>query len=234
MSHSRSGRYFSRAVWKSVLVSRSRRCLYNGVVLPRTSSGAFALQALLALREFLGGQVDDMERVHDLSRRRESMVTGGVAVTGEPVALVAARIQWRNVLPQAWRQSPTTSADRPGTMPIRPAGPTPSTSGVISMMTATKPGDPSPRTCFHLVAVDAGYPDPVKSGGVGVGEVPVGCQGQLVGLVPADTQGPGVGFRAPAVDGQSLQDPAGHSTGRFAPASAHGRTGRLSCFTMCW
>ncbi len=68
-------------------------------------------------------------------------------------------------------------------------------------------------TCFHLCSSTPQDPDPVQPGRIPVGEVPAGCQGQLVGLVPADAQPTCAGFHAHAVARHALQDPAGDPAG---------------------
>lgn len=80
-------------------------------------------------------------------------------------------------------------------------------------MTVTNPGDPSPRTCFHLCSSTPQDPDPIQPGRILVGQVPAGCQGQLVGLVPADAQPTCAGLHAHAVARHALQDPAGDPVG---------------------
>jgi hypothetical protein len=80
-------------------------------------------------------------------------------------------------------------------------------------MTVTNPGGPVAADVLPLVLVHAEDPDPVQSGGISVGQVPAGCQGQLVGLVPADAQPAGAGFHAHAVSRHALQNPAGHPVG---------------------
>lgn len=61
-------------------------------------------------------------------------------------------------------------------------------------MTVTKPGVPSPPTCFHLVAVDTEGPDMVNTTRATAGEAPTRGQRQGAGLPPADVRAAGAGF----------------------------------------
>src|SRR5699024_2935494 len=95
------------------------------------------------------------------------------------------------------------------------AGPVPSTFGIRSRMTVTKPGVPSPRRCFHLCSPTPQDADSGQVGGISVDQLPGLFEGYLVDQIPADVQGLRDRGNAHAVNRQALEDPAGAAVGEL-------------------
>ena len=184
------------------------------VVFASAASGGLPLESLPASGELVGGQMDDMERIHDLGGVREDLVDcGGVA--GEAVHrhdlhfFSKAGVAFLQPCPQHLRTAPWADVQQAG----RPTA-------VHQWGEVDEDGHQVRRFrgsagVFPHVLIDAEDADTVEVVRVVVDELAAGIQCDLVDQRPADAESFGGGGDTHSVDSEALQAPADDPVGEL-------------------